>query len=766
MAEQIMRTPEPAFRLHPKCASCTAAETSHSPCQQCAAKALRLQRHSETDAGGGAPQIVDEVLGTVGEPLDSSTRVFFESRFGYDFSHVTVHCDARAAESAKAVDALAYTVGHDVVFGAGQFSPGTVSGKRLLAHELAHVVQQTAGAELVQRVTDPVNHEPIRANAQACLLHLHGNETNARAVAQFLYNNYCVNFVHIDHPGRRHILVDVPGHAGVSCAADPNRIFDDAVVNSQRQWSEWNENRPACLRDPVMGAARRAVIAYRDNRLCPAIRECRGQAASGAVCTQAQGLPTAVFHNNTPGAPLTIHSYQAPGGNHHTETETDPGRLTEPGTTPPVVLANPHIEPGQNPDNFVLTTDPADFRFFVHSRRNVVLQKLNPPNDGSLSVALSASRYANVEAQLPVRNPASNLPENRALGEELMASLRVTRGPCPPTAAPPAASTSPAQTVSPAPPANPSPTRRLPLMPKAATATGRPPRLQRKPITSADLKRRSPRSLDRFMRHVYDLQMQLWTAQGATYVHRLPAADLVSLAPGDTAGAGVQLRRTVATIVHNMLADARRDLAAAKAAGTPNARGVTALAVKSGYRSAPTQLTIWEKNFLRYYDETKAARQAMPGGEHGESAAKFLADYINERVHTPGYSQHQRGETVDLTFEQNGWIQPDTDPANIARWRSSWFFGWLTANAARYGFAQNPRLNEPWHWEFHPTPAPPGLLEIIGQWLLKIIEWLIRVLKDPYELLRPFVGGRGPEQEETGAGNEPPPPDSDRGSER
>jgi len=65
-----------------------------------------------------------------------------ESGFGHDFSRVRIHRDALAGESARAVSALAYTVGHDVVFGSGQYAPETMGGRKLLAHELAHVVQQ------------------------------------------------------------------------------------------------------------------------------------------------------------------------------------------------------------------------------------------------------------------------------------------------------------------------------------------------------------------------------------------------------------------------------------------------------------------------------------------------------------------------------------------------------------------------------------------------------------------------------------------------
>lgn len=92
------------------------------------------------------PMIVQEVLNSSGQPLDPAARDFMEPRFGHAFSNVRVHTDAKAAESARAVNASAYTVGRDVVFGAGQYVPGTTKGYRLLAHELAHVEQQRGAA--------------------------------------------------------------------------------------------------------------------------------------------------------------------------------------------------------------------------------------------------------------------------------------------------------------------------------------------------------------------------------------------------------------------------------------------------------------------------------------------------------------------------------------------------------------------------------------------------------------------------------------------
>jgi hypothetical protein len=145
-------------------------------CEECRKKRLSLQRKTQragadsqhstfnTQQGSDVPPIVQDVLRSPGQPLDSTTRAFMEPRFGHDFSKVRVHTDAKAAESARAVNALAYTVGRDVAFGAGRYAPGTLGGNRLLAHELVHVVQQDQGGgghgaesradALAQRIVD------------------------------------------------------------------------------------------------------------------------------------------------------------------------------------------------------------------------------------------------------------------------------------------------------------------------------------------------------------------------------------------------------------------------------------------------------------------------------------------------------------------------------------------------------------------------------------------------------------------------------------
>jgi Domain of unknown function (DUF4157) len=80
-----------------------------------------------------------------GEPLDAATRTVMESRFDHDFSGVRVHTDSKASDSAKSVNAHAYTVGTNVVFRSGMYDPQSEGGQRLLAHELTHVVQQESG---------------------------------------------------------------------------------------------------------------------------------------------------------------------------------------------------------------------------------------------------------------------------------------------------------------------------------------------------------------------------------------------------------------------------------------------------------------------------------------------------------------------------------------------------------------------------------------------------------------------------------------------
>jgi hypothetical protein len=114
---------------------------------------LCVQREAAYDAvHPAAPAMVREVVRSPGRELDARTRSDMEARLGHDFSQVRVHTDERAAQSAQAVGANAYTAGSHVAFGAGRYAPATASGQKLLAHELTHVVQQASGPVAAQEV--------------------------------------------------------------------------------------------------------------------------------------------------------------------------------------------------------------------------------------------------------------------------------------------------------------------------------------------------------------------------------------------------------------------------------------------------------------------------------------------------------------------------------------------------------------------------------------------------------------------------------------
>jgi Domain of unknown function (DUF4157) len=136
------------------------------PCTECDHNQEPPHRSVVNAAPGLAPSEVHDVVGSPGSPLDAGVRAFMEPRFGHDFSAVRVHTDARAAASAGAVGARAYTVGSHIAFAAGAYSPATSAGQRLLSHELTHTIQQRGASgpglapELeVGQVNDPAERE-------------------------------------------------------------------------------------------------------------------------------------------------------------------------------------------------------------------------------------------------------------------------------------------------------------------------------------------------------------------------------------------------------------------------------------------------------------------------------------------------------------------------------------------------------------------------------------------------------------------------------
>jgi len=142
-----------------KCGRCGSETSAFSgKCDDCEAEGKTIRRKAD---GGASPIDPGDAAGAVeagGSPLPIAARAYFEPRFGRDFSGVRIHTHDRAATAAKAIDAQAYTLGADIAFAHGAFAPGTHEGDRLIAHELAHVVQQTHNPGLpVQRQPAPKN---------------------------------------------------------------------------------------------------------------------------------------------------------------------------------------------------------------------------------------------------------------------------------------------------------------------------------------------------------------------------------------------------------------------------------------------------------------------------------------------------------------------------------------------------------------------------------------------------------------------------------
>ena len=144
VAERVMRMRVPAG---PRGGQLDESAVVQRKCTECEKE--EVQRKAQPLPEQAASEFSHAISG--GRPLPDAERNFFESRFAHDFSQVRVHTDAQAAEAAQSVSALAYTKGSDVVFGAGEYRPDTEGGRKLMAHELAHVVQQRQ-----QAVVSPV----------------------------------------------------------------------------------------------------------------------------------------------------------------------------------------------------------------------------------------------------------------------------------------------------------------------------------------------------------------------------------------------------------------------------------------------------------------------------------------------------------------------------------------------------------------------------------------------------------------------------------
>ena len=181
VADQVMRAPAPGAAL-----ASTTPQVSRK-CAGCADEERVQKKEAGPQAAADqAPASVHELLRSPGHSLDSATRAYFEPHFGQDFTNVRVHTDASAAQSAREVNAHAYTVGRDIAFDSGRFAPGSQDGRRLIAHELTHVVQQGQSSAVIQRQEASKPQELTLEIGDVCVLYEKGEEAQSRTAKGIL----------------------------------------------------------------------------------------------------------------------------------------------------------------------------------------------------------------------------------------------------------------------------------------------------------------------------------------------------------------------------------------------------------------------------------------------------------------------------------------------------------------------------------------------------------------------------------------------------
>lgn len=200
MADTVMRMPAPFL------SSQRGEETFFKPvgsylqrkCAHCEEEDKTMQRK---ESNNGQPAVLTQTENYIqtlsgGKNLDEKERSFFEPRMGYDFINVKIHTDAAAVKSAQSINALAYTSGNNIVFNEGQYAPGTDSGKRLLGHELTHVIQQQAATDntTIRREEGCTDMKRVTVD----LVSFNGSTKNPYddlAAANRIYRPCCVEFV-------------------------------------------------------------------------------------------------------------------------------------------------------------------------------------------------------------------------------------------------------------------------------------------------------------------------------------------------------------------------------------------------------------------------------------------------------------------------------------------------------------------------------------------------------------------------------------------
>lgn len=349
-----------------------------------------------------------------GNPLSPQANHFFSSKMGYDFSGVKVHTDKEAAESAKAINAKAYTIGKNVVFNEGQFNAESGEGKKLMAHELTHVIQQdvkktgtlqrkpAAKATPAKTASSAPKLNPYKIDPNACalLLVIHNDEANAKKTAKAIADNCSYNLLLLEPGGDREMKI--PGTAGT---VDPNGLFPQDVA------SDCYNDPAGCeqyLKDKASSTDSAEILRSVQIQFFMSIRKFSNNFS----------LPVVALHNNSVGDTAKYRKQKAKAGvadlkkdidKDNVEEGKDPVKelreqldkkfgvatkkeLMTPGKTNIFLwcaskdISKCHIGDPDNPDKVIWVTNQADFDRLKVTDVNVAFQSKVPTDPASKSL--------------------------------------------------------------------------------------------------------------------------------------------------------------------------------------------------------------------------------------------------------------------------------------------------------------------------------------------------------------------------------------------
>lgn len=256
---------------------------------------LRIQRfsgHSAADAVT-APASVDRVLASSGRPLEPALRHDMEQRFGHDFSRVSVHTDHEAATTARQVGAIAYTVGHQIVFDSGRFAPETPRGRRLLAHELSHTIQQ--GAALPRQAGERMVHTKLRPTLQRSMGFEFQTDnivtTNTGRQFPRKFPNKKAGLGQFFHKGKTGVELQTDNGSVMEFETDPFRTWSDLkariqeavdiVAEIKRDPKKFPFNQEKAFKDKkLLPTGEKLVVDIRDSTFIAHIQSTEGLALS------------------------------------------------------------------------------------------------------------------------------------------------------------------------------------------------------------------------------------------------------------------------------------------------------------------------------------------------------------------------------------------------------------------------------------------------------------------------------------------------------